>query len=127
MTSGRKAPPEEGTEMDPEQKWVLKELGRCPQRDDPSCSGGVTQENFFHKGHDLGILWIPEEIGHSPQRNDPLCRSGTVQGNSCQEKSNRKRQCRRSPYRTDAREETSGGSGGQHRNKASRRKLAAVS
>jgi hypothetical protein len=55
MTSGRTAPPEEATETDPEQIWVPKGLGRCPQRDDPSCNSGATQENFFHKGHDPGI------------------------------------------------------------------------
>jgi hypothetical protein len=41
--SGTTAPPEEATETDPEQKWVPKELGSSPQRDDPLCSSGTAQ------------------------------------------------------------------------------------
>jgi hypothetical protein len=46
----------------------------------------------------------PEEIGSRLQRDDPLCSSGTAQVKSRQEKSDQKRRCSRSPYRTDARE-----------------------
>jgi hypothetical protein len=93
LTSGGAPPPEgtrpkpgrkasqEGTETDPEEKWMPKELGRCLQRDDPSCSGGMTQKHFINKGDVPGILWIPDKIRRSPQRDDPLCRSGTAQGN----------------------------------------------
>jgi hypothetical protein len=92
-TSCRDAPPEgtgpkpgrkasqEGTETYSDEKWVPKELGSCPQTDDPSCSGGTTQEHFFNRGDVPGFSWIPEEIGGSPQRDDPLCRNGTTQGN----------------------------------------------
>jgi hypothetical protein len=88
--SGRSAPPEEkgpkpGWEAlqerikpDPAEKWVPTELGRCPQRDDPSCAGGTMQDVII-KGNP-GALWIPEGIGRSPQRDDPPCESGMAHG-----------------------------------------------
>jgi hypothetical protein len=77
MKSGRTAPPEEGTETDPEQNWVPKELGRNPQRDNPLCSSGTTQK-FVHK-EDPGFSCIPKEFGHRLERDDPPCESGTAE------------------------------------------------
>jgi hypothetical protein len=60
-------------------------FGRCPQRDDPACSGCATQ-NVTDNGHYPGVLWIPEGIGRCPQRDDPLCRKATAQGELRREK-----------------------------------------
>jgi hypothetical protein len=54
MKSGHGAPPEErGTKPGCKALQEATGFGRSPQRDDPSCTRGMTQ-NFVHK-EDLGL------------------------------------------------------------------------
>jgi hypothetical protein len=64
--SGRRKKEQKRTQGE---KWVPKEFGRSPRRDDPSCASGTTQ-HFINKG-DSGILWTPEESRRHLQEDAP--------------------------------------------------------